>query len=67
MSRAARYFSRRRGLVDYIAANPLAPVLDDLAGALEEEGYSTAPCRATSGARDTSRTRSRGGNSRDTT
>lgn len=42
MSRAARYFSRRRGLADYIAAGPLAPVLDDLAGALEAQGYSTA-------------------------
>jgi site-specific recombinase XerD len=42
MSRAARYFSRRRGFADYIAAGPLAPVLDDLAGALEARGYSTS-------------------------
>lgn len=42
MSQAARYFSRRRGLAGFIAAGPLAPVLDDLAIALEAKGYSTA-------------------------
>lgn len=40
MSIAARYFSRKRGLAAFMAAGPLAPVLDELAGALEATGHS---------------------------
>jgi site-specific recombinase XerD len=39
VSRAGRYFSRRRGLAEFISAGPLAPVLEDLAAALEATGH----------------------------
>lgn len=39
MSRAGNYFSRRRGLAEFISAGPLAPVLEELTRHLEEKGY----------------------------
>lgn len=42
MSGAGRYFSRRRGLAEFISAGPLAAVLDDLTAALEAKGYSAS-------------------------
>lgn len=39
MSRAGRYFSRRRGLAEFISAGRLAPVLEDLAAELEASGH----------------------------
>src|SRR5690242_12698354 len=40
MSLVHRYFSRRRGLAQFISAGPLAPVIEDLAAALQAKGYS---------------------------
>jgi site-specific recombinase XerD len=45
MSHAARYFSRKRGLAEFIGTGPLAAVLDELATALEAKGYSSATVR----------------------
>lgn len=45
MSRAGRYFSRKRGLSEFISGGPLAVVLDDLAEALEAKGYGVATTR----------------------
>ena len=39
MSRAGSYFSRRRGLAEFISAGPLASVLEELTRRLEEKGY----------------------------
>jgi site-specific recombinase XerD len=39
VSRIGRYFSRKRGLAEFIAGGPLAAVLDELAAALEAKGY----------------------------
>jgi len=38
VSRAERYFSRRRGLAEFISAGPLAPVLEELTETLEARG-----------------------------
>src|SRR5512133_2886162 len=42
VSRVGRYFSRRRGLAEFISAGPLAAVLEDLAAELEAKGYSAS-------------------------
>lgn len=39
MSQSARYFSRRRGLAEFISTGPLAPLLEELTSQLEEKGY----------------------------
>ena len=39
MSRAGRYFSRKRGLAEFISAGPLAPVIEELTAGLEAKGY----------------------------
>ena len=39
MSQAGSYFSRRRGLAEFISAGPLAPLLEELTRRLEEKGY----------------------------
>lgn len=39
MSRAGTYFSRRRGLAEFISAGPHAAVLEELTKRLEERGY----------------------------
>lgn len=42
MSRLGRYFSRRRGLAEFISAGPFAAVLEDLTAELEAKGYSAS-------------------------
>lgn len=39
VSRAARYFSRRRGLAEFISAGLFAPLLEDLTAELEARGH----------------------------
>ena len=39
MSQAARYFSRRRGLAEYISTGPLGPVIEEPTRRLEKKGY----------------------------